>query len=151
MKTALYIFPALIAAITLFMVVQNFRTPSGLGVADGRLAPVPGSPNAVSSQADDPEKKVAPIPFSGSLEQTRALVKKALEAHGNIEIKQEDRDYIHAVSTSPRMRFKDDLEFYFNETERLVHFRSASRVGYSDLGVNRARYDRLAALLAKAD
>ena len=37
--------------------------------------------------------------------------------------------------------FADDLEFYVDEEAQVVHFRSAARVGYSDLGVNRARMD----------
>ena len=55
----------------------------------------------------------------------------------------EKPDYLHMVFTIPVIPFKDDVEFYFSERERLVHYRSASRVGYSDLGVNRQWYERL--------
>jgi uncharacterized protein (DUF1499 family) len=41
------------------------------------------------------------------------------------------------------MRFHDDLEFYFDDENKFVHFRSSSRIGYSDMGLNRARYKSL--------
>ena len=64
-------------------------------------------------------------------------------------IEQQESDYLYAVFTSPLMRFKDDVEVYIDESSNLVHFRSASRVGYSDLGVNRKRYEAFALALAK--
>ena len=126
-----------------FIAMKNTRPPSGLGLEDGKLAPVPKSPNAVSSQTDDPEKRVAPFPFKGSLASTRKGIKEALEAYGTIAVQQETENYLHGVSTTKWMRFKDDLEFFFDEKARVVHFRSASRVGYSDLGVNKKRYQVL--------
>lgn len=133
----------LVLVVVVFMAMKNTRTPSGLGLFDGRLAPVPKSPNAVSSQTDDATKRVAPFPFKGSLENTRTEIKKALEAYGNIVVQSEKANYLHAVSTTKWLRFKDDLEFLFDETARMVHFRSASRVGYSDLGMNKKRYQAL--------
>ena len=145
MKVLLLI-PVLIAGIAISMVVKNAKAPSNLGVTNGRLAPVPKTPNAVSSQTDDPKKRVAPFPFKGNLNATKARIKEILQAYGNKEIRSETVDYIHAVNTSPTMKFKDDLEFYFVEKEGIVHFRSASRTGYSDLGLNRERYNRLVEL-----
>lgn len=134
---------ALFAVFALFLVVENVRVPSGLGVNGGRLASMPNSPNAVSSQTKDREKRVAPFPFRGELEETKEAVRQALSAYGNISVLKEEKIYLHAVSTTPKMRFHDDIEFYFDEKSRLVHFRSSSRVGYSDMGLNRSRYDRL--------
>jgi uncharacterized protein (DUF1499 family) len=39
--------------------------------------------------------------------------------------------------------FVDDVEFMVDEPQQLIHFRSASRVGYSDLGVNRQRMEEI--------
>jgi uncharacterized protein (DUF1499 family) len=39
------------------------------------------------------------------------------------------------------LRFIDDVEFVFDDETKTVHFRSASRTGYSDFGVNRRRMD----------
>lgn len=139
----LIVAPILVLVVVAFLGMKNTRTPSGLGLVNGELAPVPKSPNAVSSQTDDPQKRVAPFPFKESLKSTRKAIKRALEAYGNITVQAEKENYLHAVSTTKWMRFKDDLEFFFDEKEKVVHFRSASRVGYSDLGVNRKRYREL--------
>jgi uncharacterized protein (DUF1499 family) len=42
-------------------------------------------------------------------------------------------------------RFVDDVEFYIDERANLIHFRSASRLGYSDMGVNRKRMETIRA------
>lgn len=139
----------LAAAVVVFMAVKNMNVPSGLGVANGKLAPLPSSPNAVSSQVDGKDKRVEPLPFKKDLEETRKAVKKALNAHGSIFIHKEEETYIHAVSTTALMRYHDDIEFYFDTETRLVHFRSASRIGYSDMGLNRQRYNELARLYGR--
>lgn len=128
---------------------KNMRVPEGLGVSDGRLAPVPSSPNAVSSQTDEVKKKVAPLAFKLSLAESVAAIDKALKEYGNIKIIKRDAHYIHAVATTGIMRFNDDLEFYFDEASQMIHFRSASRLGYSDMGLNRKRYERIAELYAQ--
>lgn len=143
----LMIILALIGIMVVFMILKNARIPGGLGVRQGKLAELPASPNAVSSQSDDPEKKVDPIPFQGGLKESREWVKRGLREYGSIEILKEEENYIHAVHTTGRMKFKDDLEFYFDQEAGLIQFRSASRTGYSDMGLNRKRYESLWELL----
>ncbi len=138
------------AAVGAQMFFKNRKTPANLGVKNGRLAPMPGSPNAVSSQTDVKDKIVAPFPFKEeNLAASKAAVKKILKRYGGIEIKTETDDYIHAVSTTGTMKFRDDLEFYFDARDKVVHFRSASRVGYSDMGLNKQRYRSLVDLYRK--
>lgn len=137
------IITAIMAMFVVFLMLKNTKTPSALGVVGGKLAPEPKFPNAVSSQTDDPEKQVTPFPFKGDLKDTKANIKQALQAYGNSVIESETEEYIHAVNTTPVLKFKDDLEFLFLEKEGIVHFRSASRMGYTDLGLNRKRYNRL--------
>ena len=132
-----------IIAVVIFMLWKNTTIPSGLGVHNEKMAPLPTSPNAVSSQTTDEEKKVTPFSFKGDIQETKEAIKQALLAYKNIEIYAEDQNYIHAISTTSTMKYHDDLEFYFDEQAGLVHFRSASRVGYSDMGLNRERYNRL--------
>ena len=62
---------------------------------------------------------------------------------------QEEENYLHAVATTPIMRFKDDLEFLIVTDKKKIQFRSASRLGKSDLGKNRARLKEIFALLEK--
>ena len=147
MKT---IVAAIVTGIIILIVVlaahKNNAIPANIGVKDGVLAPLPDSPNAVSSQTDQKEKRVDPLPFSGDLEQTKTRVKIAVAEFGGALILTENPDYLHVVFTVPVIPFKDDVEFFFSEKDNQVHYRSASRVGYSDLGVNRKRYMRLKSL-----
>ena len=151
MKT---IIGVVVTGILLIVVVlaahKNNAVPTTLGVKEGALAPLPDSPNAVSSQTDQADKRVEPFPYSGTLDQTKALVKKAAADFGGARILTEEPDYLHMVFTVPFIPFKDDVEFFFSERDRVVHYRSASRVGYSDLGVNRKRYERLRNLYGQA-
>ncbi len=142
MKYILFIIILLIVVIAVFF-YKNLKTPENLGVSNGELAPLPSSPNAVSSQTNMEDKKVAPFPFKKTLEETKIAIKKALQAYGGIDIVKEQSNYIHAVSTTPLLHFNDDLEFYFDENARCVQFRSASRTGYSDMGLNKKRYEHL--------
>jgi uncharacterized protein (DUF1499 family) len=43
----------------------------------------------------------------------------------------------------PFLKFVDDLEIRIDSTQKVIHIRSASRVGYSDMGVNRKRTELL--------
>ena len=144
----------IVAGIILLVVVlalnKNSAVPSTLGVKEGALTPLPESPNAVSSQTDQAAKRVEPLPYSGTHDQTKALVKKTAADFGGAQILVEKPDYLHMVFTVPLIPFKDDVEFFFSEKEHVVHYRSASRVGYSDLGVNRKRYERLRSLYGQA-
>jgi uncharacterized protein (DUF1499 family) len=111
-----------------------------LGVTNGKLADLPRSPNAVSSQTSQSDKQVAALPLKGSAVETKAAIIDCLAKMGGNEIAEQADDYIRAVFTTRLFRFKDDVEFYIDAGEGQVHFRSASRVGYSDMGANRKRY-----------
>lgn len=115
--------------------------PDGLGVTNGNLAPCPDSPNCVSTQATDAEHSIEPIAFAGTTTEAMAAIKAALQTLPRTEIKTETDNYLHAESTSLIMRYVDDVEFYFDVDAQLIHFRSASRIGHSDLGVNRKRME----------
>lgn len=128
----------------LLMFLKNQKIPRTIGLREGKLAPLPSSPNAVSSQTDIKASYVDPLEFKEDLSASRSAVLKALQQYDGATIMTEFPDYIHAVCTTRRLRFKDDLEFYFDEQEKKIHFRSASRVGYSDMGVNKKRYLLLA-------
>lgn len=144
-----YLLPILIALPALYLlrlVVQNNRLPRRLGHADGRLAPLTGRPNAVSSQTDIDQLRVDPLPFRGDLDATRAALCRAIEAFGGASIVTDEPDYLHAVFTTPRLHFHDDVEFLLDTTAEVVHVRSQSRTGRSDFGTNRRRVKRLATL-----
>ncbi|WP_119394623.1 DUF1499 domain-containing protein [Salinibius halmophilus] len=127
----------------LLLVWQNNRKPA-LGVQEnGELAPLSNKPNCVSSFAEG-ERAVAPLKMAASVEQTKAAIESALKSLGNVDITQNDGTYIRAVATTKLMRYKDDIELLIDEASQQVHYRSASRAGYSDMGVNKTRYETFA-------
>jgi uncharacterized protein (DUF1499 family) len=142
---------AILAAIIvgLWVVVQFLgrNPPAGLGVHEGGLAECPDTPNCVCSDCERPDK-MPPLEFSGDVAPAKAALKSTLRAKG-IAIVEEQENYIRAVATTPLMRFKDDLEFLIVPEEKKIHFRSASRLGKSDLGKNRARLREIFAELEK--
>ncbi|MFT6407883.1 MAG: hypothetical protein ACJAQ6_001299 [Arenicella sp.] len=111
-----------------------------LGITDGKLADLPRSPNAVSSQTSQSAKRVEALPLKGSVVATKASIIDCLGKMGGNNIATQTDDYIHVVFTSRLLRFKDDVEFYIDASAGQLHFRSGSRVGYSDMGANRKRY-----------
>ena len=121
--------------------------PMNLGVHDGKLAPCPASPNCVSSQSTDKDHAVEPIRFSGTPAEAMADLKKVLSGMPRARIVTATDAYLHAEFTSALFRFVDDVEFWFDASAKTVHLRSASRVGYSDLGVNRKRIEDLSAAM----
>lgn len=114
-----------------------------LGVRDGRLGPLPSSPNAVSSQAEDPSRRVEPLHFAGDPAEAMARARRAVESMPRTEIVRADERYLHATFTSRLFRFVDDVELLLDPQAGVIHVRSASRVGYSDLGANRRRVEAL--------
>jgi uncharacterized protein (DUF1499 family) len=134
----------LLPAAALALLSAFSRRPSNLGVVDGRLAPCPDSPNCVSTQAHDAAHRMEPISYSGSAEDALARIKAIVASRPRAKIVTEKENYLHVEFTSALFRFVDDVEFLIDETNRRVHFRSASRAGYGDLGVNRKRMQAFA-------
>lgn len=120
--------------------------PAQLGVLDGALRPCALATNCVRSAPGGPPE-LAPIAYAGTRATTEAAVLAALAALGRTRVVERRGDYIRAESRSRVFRFVDDVEFLFDDASRAVHFRSASRVGRSDFGVNRRRVATLRRLV----
>ncbi len=133
-----------LSAISLFS-----SQPDNLGVHQGQLAACPAADNCVSTQAAEERHKIAPIEFTGSAADAMQAVKKALATMPRITIVSEDEHYLHAEARSLVFRFVDDVEFFVDESNHLIQFRSASRAGYSDLGANRSRMETFRAAFAQ--
>lgn len=76
----------------------------------------------------------------------RERLMKILESGQRTKVSDIRDNYIRAEFTSAVFRFTDDVEFYFQQEqagEILIHIRSASRIGYSDFGVNRKRIEKI--------
>ena len=130
--------------------------PDDLGVRNGRLKPPSFSPNSVSSQAnlhpDHPLQTYAmieafPTGKNGikSLDKIEAILRQS----GTTQIVKREPDYIYAQSTTPLLRFTDDLEFWLDAEQGVIHVRSASRIGEDDLGTNRKRAETIRAEFMK--
>ena len=118
------------------------QRPLNLGVNGGKLTECPSSPNCVSSQAADEDHQIAPLRYEGAKADALARLKAVVTSYGRTTIIEERDDYLRAEFKSAIMGFVDDVEFYFPD-EHVIHVRSASRLGYSDLGVNRKRVEKL--------
>lgn len=119
------------------------KRPDNLGVRDGKLTPCPNTPNCVCSQGADAAHSIEPLTYNSSPAEAMAALKKTIEAMPKTKIITENNNYLYAEFTSALMGFVDDVEFYLDETAKVIHVRSASRLGQSDLGVNRKRIETI--------
>jgi uncharacterized protein (DUF1499 family) len=117
--------------------------PENIGVKDQRLAPCPDSPNCVSSQATDEKHRIEALRYDGAKEEARERLLKVIKGMERSRIITDDGHYIHAEFTSAFFRFVDDGEFLFDDTGKMIHMRSAARLGYYDFGVNRKRLEAI--------
>ena len=124
------------------------KRPTTLGIHDGKLAPCPGSPNCVSSQAGDGGHSIAPLRFTGDARAAMDKLKAIVQAMPRTEIIDRRPGYLYAEFSTALMGFVDDVEFYCDG--QVIHVRSASRLGYSDLGVNRKRVEAVRAAFERA-
>jgi uncharacterized protein (DUF1499 family) len=131
------------AAAGLIIASCSGTRPGNLGITNGMLAPCPSTPNCVSSQSRDPEHVVAALAYTSSPAEAMAKLKRIVQAMPRTLIVTETPAYLHAEFTSAIMRFVDDVEFSLDESTRSINMRSASRVGKSDLGVNRKRVEEI--------
>lgn len=124
----------------------SWRRPANLGVTNVRLSPCKRTPNCVSSQADpaDREHYIAPLAFDRGIQELRRIV----ESMPGVTIIKEQGNYLYAEFRTPLLRFVDDVELFLDG--RVVHVRSASRLGRRDFGVNRKRIEEIRRLVTSA-
>ena len=140
----------IIASIALFVIIVFFifgymsNSGEAYGLVEGRLKQCPDKPNCVSSEfVSDAEHYIEPLVYSvDQAAQVLPRLKTIIgEMGGSVQL--EKADYLAATFTSSLFRFVDDLELRIDTVQKTIHLRSASRVGHSDLGVNRKRVERL--------
>jgi uncharacterized protein (DUF1499 family) len=111
------------------------------------LGSCPSSPNCVSTQASDESHAIVPFRYRKSRAEAKEALKEAIRSLPRTKLVEEDESYLHYEFTSLLLRFVDDVEFLFDDEAKTIHFRSASRTGYGDLGVNRKRMEQVRALI----
>ena len=124
--------------------------PTDLGVHDGRLKPPSSTPNSVSSQAslypDHPQRayaEIAPLPLNGVASASLDRIASFIESMEGGKIVKREPGYIYAQFTTRLMKYVDDVEFWYDPSAKVIQVRSASRLGSSDLGVNRKRIEAI--------
>lgn len=82
-----------------------------------------------------------PIRFQGSVEDARQRLLNIVQAFPRVTVVENSGNYLKLEVRSAIFSFVDDMEFEFDDVTKLIHFRSASRLGYYDFGVNRGRME----------
>lgn len=103
------------------------------------LKPCPSSPNCVCTYEKKARKSAPTLPFKGTLDESRAELIKLIATLEGAVLVQENATYLHFEFHTAIGHFIDDVEFYFDELNKVIHYRSASREGYGDFGANKRR------------
>lgn len=125
------------------------RMPEDLGVEGGALRACPPKPNCVSSFAQDEGHAIEALAITGDERAAWAALRDVVAQTEGAGLETETDGYMHAVYTSKLMRYRDDVEFLLDASAGKIDVRSASRVGFGDMGVNRDRIEALRAALAE--
>jgi len=132
----------ILAVCSLVIAACAGERPKYLGVRDGMFKPCPSSPNCVSSQAADEKHRISPLAFKGEPGQAFSSLKHTLVSRSDTTVTETTAEYLRAEFRT-RIGFVDDGEFLLDRSQSLIHVRSASRLGYSDLGKNRSRMEEI--------
>jgi uncharacterized protein (DUF1499 family) len=131
-----------LSCVVLFMGCTGMR-PVRLGVTGGKFIPCPASPNCVCSQYPDHSHAIEPLSYQGLAQEAGSRLLAVLQGMKRAKVVTQQERYFHVEFTSAVFRFVDDAEFYIDEVQKLIHVRSAARLGYSDFGVNRKRMETI--------
>lgn len=136
-----------ILAITLIFAACSGTKPTDIGVKSDQFKACPSSPNCISTQAAEDDKKhyMPALTYTGTMEAAKTKLVGIVNDMERTTITENSGTYIHSEFMTPTMKFVDDVEFYFDDVNKKIHFRSASRKGYSDMGLNRKRMEAITA------
>jgi uncharacterized protein (DUF1499 family) len=143
----------------LVYLVQTTPAPASFGRGEPLSACPTNKPNCVSSLNSQPEFQGAPFNFSGGADTAMTKLKAAIATEPRVEIVFADATRLDVTFKTALFGFRDDASFAIHltpvletekQTQGRIDFHSKSRVGYSDLGVNRKRIERIRAAFAAA-
>ncbi len=130
------------------MDIKTSKKP--IGIIDGKFHPCPKSPNCVSTQSTDKKHRMEPIQYSSTVDEAKGKIKNIITSFKRTKLITETENYLHFEFRTATFKFVDDVEFYLDDKEKLIHFRSAARLGWSDMGVNRKRMGKIRELYSGA-
>ncbi|MFX0038827.1 MAG: DUF1499 domain-containing protein [Promethearchaeota archaeon] len=116
-----------------------------VGLINGKFYPCPKRHYCVSSQCD---KKytvnyIEPIIYKSNMEEAKKKLKKLLNSLKRTKLLKETNNYLHYLFITPLFRFRDDVEFLFDDNEKAIHLKSQSRIGGFDWNTNRNRMEKI--------
>ena len=127
----------------IILISMSWTTESNFIFSEkNKLEPCPNSPNCVSTQETRKRKRMRPIQFKHTMKDAKMKLKMLLdeeESFPNVTLVEEEGNYLHYEFKTKIGKFIDDVEFFFEEKNKQIHFRSASRKGYGDFGKNKRR------------
>ena len=136
-------------ALCLSLTACKSTKPETIGLQNGKLAQCPDKPNCVLSQDADPGHAIEPLAFTGTAAEAQAAMQKVVAGYEGetAQVVKAEGNYMHITFTTSLMKYVDDLELLI-VPGAIIHVRSASRVGHSDLGANKKRVEAIRAALA---
>ena len=150
MKIAIIIIVSLIVVtiLVLFVLGQMSQSGEANGLFEAKLTKCPDKPNCICTEfVADATHYIEPIGFSQSnTAEVLSRLKNSIREMGG-SIQAETDNYLAFTFTSSIFRFVDDLEIRIDKDLKIIHMRSASRVGHSDRGVNKKRIEQLKKLI----
>lgn len=145
--TKMVVQKTVLISLLLMATFAHGATEGDLPVQNHPLAPCPNSPNCVSTLGDSENHAIAPYRYEKTLAEAKAVLKEVFGELSRTELVQEEEVSLHYEVRSFLFGFVDDVDILFDDATKTIHFRSASRVGYSDFGVNRNRMEEVRSLL----
>lgn len=131
--------------------MRNRIQPINVGAPGNVLSPCPGTPNCVASQDAKGSQLMPPIPFKGRVEDAQARLREAIASMARGKVTVDRPGYVAVEFRSRLLGFVDDAEFVLDGKKGEIRFRSAARVGHSDLGMNRRRMNAIRKLFERGE
>jgi uncharacterized protein (DUF1499 family) len=114
-----------------------------LGKDIAGVAPCPDSPNCIPSLSEDPRHAMPPLPYLTSGRESMDRLVQIVQGMNRATIVSAAPTYLHVEFRSAVFPLVDDVAFVLDDAARVIHFRSASRTGWYDFGVNRRRMTQI--------
>ena len=129
-----------VAYLAIVMSNTMSKTPSYIGIKNGRLAPAfAAKPNNITTYEAGAYPQEEPLHYSGEQTAAKQRLITIMNELSRSKLVTDQGDYLHFTFQSRLFRFVDDVEFLFDDENKQIHFRAGARVGYSDLNVNQKR------------
>ncbi|MEN6621295.1 MAG: DUF1499 domain-containing protein [Smithella sp.] len=125
------------------MLIGCAGTAPKLGITNGKFISCPDTPNCVSTQAPDKKHAISPLFYQGSAEEAKNRLLNIIQSMKRAKVVNDQGNYLHAEFTSAVFHFVDDTEFFIDDKQKIIHMRSAARLGQYDFGVNRRRLETI--------